>query len=230
MTYNVALDGSRALRHAASLINANAVTLTQLGVSPDSIAALIRISDQTGIPIRSPAAEGTQAREGLAWLGRLDDTRDSLHGRTLTTYADVNHDRPVALSPLAAPSTSGTEHRATLGGQFVMDDYRGTDQLTLTETRVAVSMNRFSRTQGLSAPSASVLVQSDRLGAERLKVEDPLGVVTLVRRPDYSRTSTRRGRRPRAMVAPIRHHENGARKTGWVDRETVRTGRDGAGP
>jgi hypothetical protein len=171
VTYNVALDGSRTLRHAASLITADPLTLARLGVSPDSIAALVVVSDHTGMPIRSPRAEGSQAREGLTWLGRLDDTRDSLHGRTLTTYAEVGQDRPLGLSPLVAPSTAGTEHRATLGGQLVADDYLGVNRLVLTESRLALSTNRFRRTHDLSAPSASVLVSSADASASPQRLE-----------------------------------------------------------
>ncbi len=117
LTYNVALDVARSTSDPATLLDADAATLLRAGVSPDSVARLGAVTRPFGI---SPGAgvPGAQRRDAVTWLGRLDDTRDSLNRRTLTTYAGLATQGAIGFGPLAAPSAAGERDDRAFGIQL----------------------------------------------------------------------------------------------------------------
>jgi hypothetical protein len=99
----------------------------------------------------------------LTWLGRLDDTRDTLRTRTLTSYAGVTRDGALGFAPLVAPSAGGERQERTLGAQMVLGSYVGPGRRILTETRLAASQVRTETTPYRTLPGATVLVRSATL-------------------------------------------------------------------
>jgi hypothetical protein len=165
MTYNVALDVSHSVSHPATLLNANDAVLLRAGVSPDSASRVIDAAPGLGLSLSGHGIPTAQTHNSVSWLTRLDDTRDTLATRALTTYATFAHDDGINFGPLSAPSTGGEQKRQTLGAQLTIGNYVGQGQRILTETRLGVSDIRTHISPYLALPGANVLVLSPALDA-----------------------------------------------------------------
>src|SRR4051812_6756190 len=163
MTYNVSLDVGRSLSEPSTLLNADAQSLLNAGVAPDSVARLIAFATPLGVPLLSAGTPSNRQHDAVTWLGRLDDTRDTLATRALTTYAGITRDGAVGFGPLAAPSAASERRDRTLGAQLTIGEYVGPGRRTLNETRLAISGVRTETSPYQSLPSANVLVRSDGL-------------------------------------------------------------------
>lgn len=138
VTYNVALDVSHAQATPATLLSANADAFVRSGVAPDSVARLLAIASPLRLSYGS-AAPRMRERNGVSWLGRLDDTRDTLATRALTSYAGYMRDGALGANILAAPSVSSERRERTLGAQLTLGSYVGDGRGTLTETRLGAN-------------------------------------------------------------------------------------------
>jgi hypothetical protein len=165
MTYNVAVDLGRSLSEPSTLLNADAQALLNAGVAPDSVARLIALATPLGVPLAASGVPTNRQHNAFSWLGRLDDTRDTLGTRALTTYAGWTRDGAVGFGPLSAPSAASERRQRTLGAQVTIGEYVGPGQRTLNETRIAVSGVRTDVAPYQSLPGATVLVRSDNLSA-----------------------------------------------------------------
>ncbi len=163
LTYNVAIDVARSTADAATLIDADAEALLRAGASPDSVARIIALSTPLGL-VSGPSIPNNRQHTGVTWLGRLDDTRDTLTGRTLTTYVGYTKDGALNFTPLVAPSASGERTSRTLGAQLTLDNFVGPGRRILTETRFGLSGVRNRTMPYSSVPGASVLVRSAESG------------------------------------------------------------------
>jgi len=161
MTYNVALDLGRSLSEPSTLLDADAQALLNAGVAPDSVARLIALATPLGIPLVASGVPSNREHNAVTWLGRLDDTRDTLSTRALTSYAGFTRDGAVGFGPLSAPSAASERRERTLGAQLTLGSYVGAGRRTLNETRIAVSGVRTEMSPYQSLPGASVLVRSD---------------------------------------------------------------------
>jgi hypothetical protein len=165
MTYNVALDVARSASSPATLLDADADALLRAGVSPDSVSRLIAITSPLGIPLTGTGVPSQRQHDGVTWLGRLDDTRDTLATRAFTTYAGFTRDGALNFGPLSAPSTSGERKERTLGMQLTLGNYVGEGRRILTESRFAASTVHTQQTPYNALPGANVLVRSALVGA-----------------------------------------------------------------
>jgi hypothetical protein len=164
-TYNVALDLGRSLSEPSTLLTADANALLNAGVAPDSVARLIALATPLGVPLAASGVPTNRTHNSLAWLGRLDDTRDTLSTRALTSYLGVTRDGALGFGPLTAPSAASERRERTLGAQLTLGAYVGPGRRTLNETRIAMSGVHTSVSPYQSLPGATVLVRSDNLGA-----------------------------------------------------------------
>ncbi|HMJ19495.1 MAG TPA: carboxypeptidase-like regulatory domain-containing protein, partial [Gemmatimonadaceae bacterium] len=165
MTYNVSLDVGRSLSEPSTLLDADANALLNAGVAPDSVARLIALATPLGVPLLAPGVPTNRTHNTVTWLGRLDDTRDTLSTRALTTYAGVTRDGALGFGPLTAPSAASERRERTLGAQLTFGAYVGPGRRTLNETRLALSGVRTTVSPYQSLPGATVLVRSDNLDA-----------------------------------------------------------------
>ena len=165
MTYNVALDLGRSLSEPSTLLNADAQALLNAGVAPDSVARLIALATPLGVPLVASGVPTNRTHNAVTWLGRLDDTRDTLSTRALTSYAGFTRDGALGFGPLTAPSAASERRERTLGAQLTLGSYVGPGRRTLNETRIALSAVRTDVSPYQSLPGASVLVRSDNLAA-----------------------------------------------------------------
>jgi hypothetical protein len=163
MTYNVALDMGRSLSEPSTLLNADAEALLHAGVAPDSVARLVALAAPLGVPLVATGGPTNRRHDAVTWLGRLDDTRDTLGTRALTTYAGFTRDGALGLGPLSAPSAASERRERTLGAQLTLGSYIGPGRRTLNETRIALSAVRTDVAPYQSLPGASVVVRSDNL-------------------------------------------------------------------
>lgn len=164
LTYNVALDVSRATSDPATLLDAAPAALARFGVAPDSAARLLAVAGPAGLPLRGAGVPALRQRDAVTWLGRLDDTRDSLRWRTLTTYAGTTREGALGFGPLAAPSAGGARRDQTFGAQLVAGQYAGAGYRVWNETRLAASDVRATVAPYRLLPGATVLVPSGVAG------------------------------------------------------------------
>ncbi|HEX6629346.1 MAG TPA: hypothetical protein VF105_15455, partial [Gemmatimonadaceae bacterium] len=163
LTYNVALDLARSISEPATLLNAEGQALLNAGIDPDSVARLLAFALPTGLPVSGTGVPSNRAHNAITWLGRFDDTRDTLQTRALTTYAGFTRDGALGFGPLAAPSTGSELRQRNLGAQITLGAYIGPGHRTLNETRVALSGVRTTISPYQTLPGANVLVRSDNL-------------------------------------------------------------------
>lgn len=159
-TYNVAFDVARTFSDVVPLSVAGARALVSLGASPDSVARLLAISPALGVPTSGFGAPARTSHESINWLGRVDDTRDSLRTRALTTYAGLTRDEGIGLTPLVAPSSGGQYHDYALGGQLLLTDLVGPGHRALTETRLSASALHTQTNPYAAIPGANILLRS----------------------------------------------------------------------
>ncbi|HTE45055.1 MAG TPA: carboxypeptidase-like regulatory domain-containing protein [Gemmatimonadaceae bacterium] len=167
MTYNVAIDLARSSSDPATLLDAQADALIRAGASPDSVARLIAVASPLGLPLSGTGVPASRLHQGITWLGRLDDTRDTLATRALTTYVGYTNDGALGFGPTAAPSASGERHERTLGAQITLGNYVGAGRRVLTESRFSLSGVKTEVTPYRDLPGATVLVRSSSLDPER---------------------------------------------------------------
>ncbi len=163
-TYNMAIDLARNTSDPATLLDADAAALLRAGVAPDSVARLVAVAGPLGLAgaVGLPA---NRQHDAVGWLGRFDDTRDTLSTRALTTYAGYTRDGALGFGPTSAPSASGERREKTLGGQLTLGSFVGEGRRVLTETRLAASAIGTQVSPYRSLPGANVVVRSTALGA-----------------------------------------------------------------
>ena len=164
LTYNVALDFARSTSNPATLFHSDPISLTSAGVSADSVARAIAAASALGLSLAGRGIPDVRQHDALTWLGRFDDTRDTLSTRTLTTYAGYTKDGATNFSALAAPSTGGERSERTLGAQLQIGNYFGAGQHVLNQTRFAASQVHTESTPYVELPGAGVLVRTTSAG------------------------------------------------------------------
>jgi hypothetical protein len=160
MTYNVALDFSRATSDPATLLGTDADAFARAGISRDSAQRAIAIARMLGVPLGGAGIPSQRETQSVTWLGRLDDTRDSLDQRTFTTYASWRQSGALNFGPLSAPSTGGEQAVRTLGAQLQFADFVGEGRRVLTQTKLGLNSSHTQGTPYLRLPGANVRVVS----------------------------------------------------------------------
>jgi hypothetical protein len=163
LTYNVAVDVARTRSDPATLLGADAATLLRAGVSPDSVSRLISVARPLGLPLAGRGVPGQHTRDAVTWLARLDDTRDSLNRRTLTSYAGFSREGALGFGPLTAPSAAGDRRDRNAGVQLEIRDLVGPGRRVLTQTRSSLSGTWSGGDPYQALPAATVLVRSPTL-------------------------------------------------------------------
>jgi hypothetical protein len=164
-TYNVALDVARSASDPSTLLGADAATLLRAGIAPDSVARLVSVASRLALPLAGGGAPSGRQRDAITWLGRVDDTRDSLKGRTLTSYAGYTKEGALGFGPLASPASGGERRERTLGAQVMLRDYFGEGKRILSQTRGSISGVWTKVDPYRALPGATVLVRSPTLDA-----------------------------------------------------------------
>lgn len=160
LTYNVSVDFSRQTSDPATLIAANADAFAANGIARDSAIRAIGVARSLGIPLGGGTIPTARENTTLTWLGRFDDTRDSLDTRTLTTYLNESKAGAIGFGALTAPAAGGRQTLRNMGAQLQFGTYFGPGRRILNETNLAAGQSRTDGSPYLRLPGASVLVQS----------------------------------------------------------------------
>lgn len=160
LTYNVALDVKHSASNPVTLLSAGPDVLGRAGLSADSVAKLVAVANPLGLTLSGAGAPDNRGHDGITWLGRLDDSRDSLTVRALTSYLEFTRDGAVGFGALAAPSTATERRHRSAGTQFVQDLFVGSGRRVLNETRIAASTTRNENAPYVLRPAANVLIRS----------------------------------------------------------------------
>lgn len=164
LTYNVALEVGHNTSEPTTLVSGDVDALIRAGVSPDSVARLVALANPLGLALFGSGIPSTRRRNSVSWLGRLDDTRDTLRTRAFTTLLATTHEGALGFGPLAAPSAGGERRERTMGAQLTLGEYVGSGRRVLTETRLAASRVSSETTPYTLLPGANVLVRSPLAG------------------------------------------------------------------
>lgn len=166
LTYNVALELARSASDPPSLLEADADALLRAGASPDSVARVLALALPLGL-VTAPNLPADHRRDGVTWLGRIDDTRDTLNTRALTTYVGYTREGALGVGPLVAPSTAGERTERTRGMQVILGTFLGPGRRVLVENRLSANQVSATRSPYRAMPGASVLVRSAGTDATR---------------------------------------------------------------
>ncbi|MEP7384030.1 MAG: carboxypeptidase-like regulatory domain-containing protein [Gemmatimonadota bacterium] len=160
LTYNIALDVSRTESDPATLLTGDPFTFALAGADVDSVARLVHAASVLGIPLSGVGVPRTRQSSALTWLGRLDDIRDSLRIRTLTTYAAVTTDGAQDFGIRSAPAVGSERRGRTLGIQLQTGDYVGAGRRVLTQGRLGWNAVRTEQDPYSALPGVQVQVRS----------------------------------------------------------------------
>lgn len=161
LTYNMALDIAHNSNTPTTLLGGDSDAWRRAGVAPDSVTRLLQLAATAGIPLGGNGVPSLRRRDGVTWLGRFDDVRDSLRVLTLTTYAGINKEGALGFGPLSSPAAGGESTERTLGMQFVHSDFIGAGNFVLMQNRLAVSRVRLEGNPYQNLPGATVFVRSE---------------------------------------------------------------------
>lgn len=164
LTYNVALDVARSSSDPATLASSNATLFQLAGLSSDSVARLLDVSRALNLPFIRSGIPSAHNSTGVTWLGRLDDIRDSLKIRTLTTYLGSTTDGAQGFTTTATPSTASERRVKNAGVQLHLGDYWGEAKHILNQTRLSWNSSRTENSAYLALPEAQVLMRSGSAG------------------------------------------------------------------
>ena len=160
MTYNVALDYSRVANDAATLLGATPEVLASSGVAHDSVTRVLAVARGLGIPLSRGGIPLDRASETVTWLGRIDDTRDTLNVRALTTMFSQSQHGGLNFGALSAPSAGGEQRTHGAGAQALVDTYFGPGRRLLSQSKIGFNRQTTTGTPYFALPGASVLVRS----------------------------------------------------------------------
>ncbi len=160
LTYNVSVDVAHSASDPVTLLDADAPALLRSGVAPDSVSRIMALATPLGLPLSGANVPDQRRHDGVTWLGRFDDTRDTLATRALTTYVGYMRDGALGFNATAAPSTAGQKSDRTLGAQLTLGNYVGPGQRVLIENRFAIGATKTHVTPYANVPGASILVRT----------------------------------------------------------------------
>ena len=160
MTYNVALDYSRAASDAPTLLVAGSDVFASSGVARDSVARALGVAGALGLPLSRSGIPIDRQRETVTWLGRIDDVRDTLNMRALITMYSESRSGALNFGALSAPSAGGEQMVQGVGGQGGADTYFGPGRRVLNQSRIGFNRTNTTGSPYLALPGASVLVRS----------------------------------------------------------------------
>jgi Carboxypeptidase regulatory-like domain len=157
-----ALQGRWRGQALPSLSSADAATLLQLGVSPDSAARFLSLARLSGAPLTIGGLSLDRSGTNTLGLLRLDWQVADAHTLTLRLDGRWDSQEPTRVSTLALPATGGTRSERAGGVMASLTSYFGGS--VINELRGYWSTTRRDMRPYLAIPAALVVVTSDLPG------------------------------------------------------------------
>jgi hypothetical protein len=156
--YNVSLQGGRRYSDLASLLTGDPATLSGLGISRDSVAALTAAAQALGIPVNASGIPERRQTDNASMLARFDWTPTQQAVGSIT--GSLRHSKSLAsfVAPTALPGHGGDQTRK---GADVTAEYSAFFKTTvLNVTRIGARTDINEATPYTELPDARVLVTS----------------------------------------------------------------------
>lgn len=162
--YSSALQASRRLADAASLLSVGNAAAIAAGVAPDSVARFRDILGAKQIPASSAGAPQTAISQTMSFITRIDHApylpggyEPATHTWNITLFGNATDNGAQGLSPTTVVSHGGRRMSVFSGVQADMSRYF---HEVLNDSRVALSVSHDQATPYLTAPSGMVIVSS----------------------------------------------------------------------
>jgi hypothetical protein len=159
--YNFAYQLGRRSNDLRTLLNTDAIGLQTSGIAPDSVARLLSIMQQLGIPMVTPQLPGSRLGEQGSAFGTFDFAPQSSstgQALNLTFNGSWNQQTPISSLTSELPAHSGDRTNWNGGLQTRHSTYFGVG--ILSETSAGLSRSRNYGTPYLTEPSGTVRIVS----------------------------------------------------------------------
>ena len=160
--YSLAYQFGRRSNDLRSLLNTSSIGLQTSGVSPDSVARLLGILQQLGVPTMTGELPSSRLGEQGSFYGNLDFApQSSSTGQALgvSFNGSWNQQTPASSLTSEVPAHSGDRTNWNAGLQARHNNYYG--GLVLSETSFGLNRSRNYGNPYLDMPSGSVRITSD---------------------------------------------------------------------
>ena len=164
---NSAIEVTRRISDATSLLGANQDVLEHAGISADSVSRFLAALADLGVPATAPGVPSSIVTDGVTLLGRLDRPMFDYNTYTplnttwgVTGYANWTRSEAMNLQPTATPAHAGERQQLNAQLQGLYSAYLGARKDILSDTRSALTLHRTSSTPYLRLPDGRVLVGS----------------------------------------------------------------------
>ncbi len=160
LTYNVAVDASRATQIRPDLSGADPLAYQLSGIALDSVQRVRTLAAQTGLPLTRGGMPNGIRRDALSMIARFDDTRDTARTHSLTVYANESRADNEGTGVLSAPSTGRERLDRAVGGIWSLGRWSGPGFSTYRVTRVNLGATLARTTPYNERPAVDVLVRT----------------------------------------------------------------------
>ena len=183
--YNVSVQGGRRFSDLTSLLTGDPATLARLGVSQDSVSAVVHAASLLGIPMSAAAIPSRRQTDNASLLGRFDWTPSQTVDASLTTSLRRSKSAASFVGSTALPGHGGDLTR--YGGDVTAELSTLIDSTFLNDLRIGAHTDVSDAAPYVNLPDARVLVTSQL-------ADSTTGLTSLVLGgnaglPRYTRTS-----------------------------------------
>jgi hypothetical protein len=162
-----AIHAERTVSTATSLLSANASSLNQLGLAPDSVANLLSTLRTLGVPTSSNGVAHQIVSEGVNSFGRLDGVISPTETITLTGQYQNSSQQAGSAGALALPTTSTSKDASGASAHLTLASTLGQFE---NKAQLAVAERDQSVTPVNTLPTGTVTIGSASAGGGTVAV------------------------------------------------------------
>lgn len=188
LSYNFGVDVAHRSQPIISLANASPEALLTAGLSSDSVARVLAILAQEGIPLGAVSGDGridTKRTDEISMIGRLGNPyfdykkfEPSRRVIGLTAFSNWQRAQDLAIPISATPSRGADVSSGTVGLQGLLSSFI-TDKDWLLDARSGLTLSAERWTPNLALPGAQAFVGSSFDNSARQPVSGAVGVVPI---------------------------------------------------
>ena len=156
--YNVSFQGGRRSSDLASLLSSDPSTLLRLGLSQDSVQAMVAAARASGIPLSATGIPTQRQTENGSVLARFDFSPSDTTQVSLVTSLRTNRSVASFVGPTAVPGHGGDFNRN--GGNVIGQFSQRIHGAILNDLRIGGNVDVTDATPYTNLPDARVFVTS----------------------------------------------------------------------